>query len=79
LLTLAGDRGSARRVSRDVQRRWRAFSRTGVPGDDWPRYTTDDRATMIFDRRSRVESDPVAARRSAWAQFSAARANRSRR
>ena len=59
LLTVAGDRGSARRVSRDVQRRWRSFSRTGVPGDDWPRYTREDRATMIFDRRSRVEFDPV--------------------
>ena len=58
LLTVAGDRRSARRVSRDVQRRWRSFSRSGVPGDDWPRYTTEERATMIFDRRSRVESDP---------------------
>jgi para-nitrobenzyl esterase len=70
LLTVAGDRGSARRVSRDVQRRWRSFSRTGVPGEDWPRYTTEDRATMIFDRRSRVEFDPVAARREAWAALS---------
>jgi para-nitrobenzyl esterase len=72
LLTVAGDRGSARRVSRDVQRRWRSFSRTGVPGDDWPRYTTAEHATMIFDRRSRVESDPAAPRREAWAQLGAA-------
>lgn len=72
LLTVAGDRGSARRVSRDVQRRWRSFSRTGVPGDDWPRYTGAERATMIFDRRSRVEFDPVADRREAWAALSAA-------
>ena len=72
LLTLAGDRGSARRVSRDVQRRWRNFSRTGVPGDDWPTYTATDRATMVFDRRSRVEFDPAAARREAWAALSAA-------
>jgi para-nitrobenzyl esterase len=70
LLTVAGDRGSARRVSRDVQRRWRSFSRTGVPGEDWPRYTREDRATMIFDRRSRVEFDPVAVRREAWAALS---------
>jgi para-nitrobenzyl esterase len=78
-LTVAGDRRSARSVSRDVQRRWRSFSRTGVPGDDWPRYTTDEGATMIFDRRSRVESDPTAARRAAWAALSASRENRSRR
>jgi len=72
LLTVAGDRRSARTVSRDVQRRWRSFSRTGVPGDDWPTYTAGERATMIFDRRSRVESDPAAARREAWAQLTAA-------
>ena len=29
LLNLAGDRRSALRVSNDVQRRWRAFGRTG--------------------------------------------------
>lgn len=71
LLTVAGDRGSARRVSRDVQRRWRSFGRTGVPGDGWPRYTVPDRHTMIFDRRPRVEADPDAARREAWAALSA--------
>ena len=32
LLTAAADRRSALRVSDDVQSRWRAFSRTGVPG-----------------------------------------------
>ena len=63
MLTVAGDRRSARTVSRDVQRRWRSFSRTGIPGDDWPRYSASDRATMIFDRRSRVEFDPTPARR----------------
>ncbi len=73
LLTVAGDRRSARQVSRDVQRRWRTFSRTGVPGDDWPAYDTEQRATMIFDRRSRIEVDPVATRREAWAAFTAAR------
>jgi para-nitrobenzyl esterase len=72
LLTVAGDRGSARRVSRDVQRRWRSFSQTGVPGDDWPTYTAVERATMVFDRRSRVESDPADVRREAWAGLSAA-------
>ena len=75
LLTVAGDRGSARRVSRDVQRRWRSFSRTGVPGDDWPMYDTERRPTMIFDRRSRVEFDPAGARRAAWAALSASRVN----
>jgi para-nitrobenzyl esterase len=72
LLTVAGDWGSARQVSRDVQRRWRSFSRTGIPGEDWPRYDVSDRATMVFDRPSRVERDPASLRRLAWAELSAA-------
>jgi para-nitrobenzyl esterase len=69
LLTAAADGRSARRVSDDVQRRWREFSRTGVPGEGWPAYTQDDRAVMVFDRRPRVEHDPHADRRQAWEGF----------
>ena len=71
LLTAAADRRSARRVSNDVQNRWRAFSRTGVPGDGWPEYG-QDRAVMVFDRRSRLEYDPNADRRQAWEGFTLA-------
>ncbi|MGV0837299.1 carboxylesterase/lipase family protein [Mycolicibacterium thermoresistibile] len=66
LLTAAGDRRSAIRVSREVQRRWRAFSRTGVPGSDWPAYHTEARPVLVFDHRTRVEYDPAAERRRAW-------------
>ena len=59
LLTAAADQSSALRVSDDVQTRWREFSRTGVPGDDWPAYTDSDRAVKVFDRRSRVELRPA--------------------
>jgi para-nitrobenzyl esterase len=72
VLTAAADRRSALRVSDDVQSRWRAFSRTGVPGDEWPAYTPDERAVMVFDRKSRVEFDPHADRRQAWEGFSLA-------
>jgi para-nitrobenzyl esterase len=72
LLTAAADRRSALRVSDDVQARWRAFSRTGVPGVDWPAYTSADRAVMVLDRRPRVEFDPYADRRQAWEGFSLA-------
>jgi para-nitrobenzyl esterase len=72
LLTAAADRRSALRVSNDVQSRWRAFARTGVPGDDWPAYTSADRAVRVFDRRPRIEYDPHADRRQAWAGFSLA-------
>jgi para-nitrobenzyl esterase len=70
LLTAAADRRSALRVSDDVQSRWRAFSRSGVPGQDWPAYTNVDRAVMVFDRESRVEYDPHPDRRLAWEGFS---------
>ena len=69
LMTAAADRRSARRVSNDVQNRWRAFSRTGVPGDGWPVYRDGERAVMVFDRRSRLEFDPAADRRAAWDGF----------
>jgi para-nitrobenzyl esterase len=72
LLTAAADRRSARRVSNDVQGRWRAFSRTGLPGDGWPAYAEDNRAVMVFDRRSHLEYDPDADRRRAWQGFSLA-------
>jgi para-nitrobenzyl esterase len=72
LLTAVADGRSARRVSDDVQTRWREFSRAGVPGDDWPVYTHSDRAVMVFDRRSRVVHDPHSERRIAWEGFTLA-------
>lgn len=59
VLTAALDRKSALRISNDVQNRWRAFARTGVPGEGWPRYDADDRAVLVFDRKTRVEYDPA--------------------
>ena len=72
LLTAAADQRAALKVSNQVQRRWRSFSRTGTPGDDWPAYTADDRAVMVFDRNSRIEFDPHPQRRMAWDGFSLA-------
>jgi para-nitrobenzyl esterase len=59
-------------VSNDVQRRWRAFSKTGLPGDDWPTYTEEERAVLVFDRQSHLAYDPRAERRRAWEGFSLA-------
>lgn len=72
LMTAVADRRSARRVSNDVQGRWRAFSHTGAPGEGWPQYTAQERAVMVFDRRSRLEYDPSADRRQAWEGFTLA-------
>ncbi|MCV7343984.1 carboxylesterase/lipase family protein [Mycolicibacterium rhodesiae] len=71
-LTAAMDRRSALKVSRDLQNRWRHFSRTGVPGDGWPRYTEAERPVLVFDRHTRVDYDPHPHRREAWAGFSLA-------
>jgi para-nitrobenzyl esterase len=73
LLTAPIDRRSALRVTNEVQRRWRSFSRTGNPGDDWPAYTHTDRVVMVFDRKSHLEFDPHPERRLAWEGFSLAR------
>jgi para-nitrobenzyl esterase len=73
LLTAPIDRRSALRVTNEVQRRWRSFSRTGNPGDDWPAYTDTDRVVMVFDRKSHLEFDPHPERRLAWEGFSLAR------
>jgi para-nitrobenzyl esterase len=69
LLTAAADQRAALRVSNEIQRRWRSFSRTGTPGDGWPAYSNSDRAVMVFDRKCRVEFDPHAERRMAWEGF----------
>ena len=69
LLSAGADRRSALRVSDDMQGRWDAFARTGVPGDGWPRYTSDARPVLVFDRASRVDNDPHADRREAWEGF----------
>jgi para-nitrobenzyl esterase len=73
LLSGPVDRRSALRVTSEVQRRWRSFSRTGTPGDGWPAYTDTDRAVMVFDRKSHLEFDPHPERRIAWQGFSLAR------
>jgi para-nitrobenzyl esterase len=72
LLTAAADRRTALRVSDEIQANWRAFARTGVPGDGWPAYTAAERAVKVFDHRPRIEYDPHASRREAWEGFSLA-------
>jgi para-nitrobenzyl esterase len=41
---------------------WAAFARTGNPGHDrlpeWPAFTKEKRATMVFDNRCSVRKDP---------------------
>ncbi|MRX42357.1 carboxylesterase/lipase family protein [Agromyces kandeliae] len=45
---------------------WVAFASSGDPGEQWPRYDAELRATMRFDVESRVAVDPRAWERGLW-------------
>jgi len=57
-------------LARDVSATWAAFARHGDPGlgslGAWPRYDTRRRATMVLDRGSMVEDDPLREERVLW-------------
>ena len=52
------------RLADAMHRAWVSFASTGDPG--WDRYTTEDRATMVFDTRSAVVQDPHGDERPLW-------------
>ena len=80
LLTAAADRRSARRVSDDVQTRWRAFSRTGVPGDGWPRvHRTPSARSWCSTASPASNTTRTPTARQAWEGFTLARAEAGRR
>jgi para-nitrobenzyl esterase len=60
-----------RSLSRRMHEAWVAFARTGRPAADglpeWPRYTAERRATMLFDFQPSVVDDPGSADREVWA------------
>jgi predicted amidophosphoribosyltransferase len=49
---------------------WLAFARTGNPAHagigEWPAYDTTRRATMVFDRETRLVEDPLGSERAVW-------------
>lgn len=57
-------------LSDKIQDAWLAFARTGNPSHpelgEWSKYEPDRRATMVFDRESRVEDGPRDEERFAW-------------
>ncbi len=59
---MTGTDASARAASARMQDCFLAFAHTGNPNCPavpfWPRYTLDERATMIFDATARVELNP---------------------
>jgi len=60
-----------RTLSRRMHEAWVAFARTGRPAADglpeWPRYSAERRATMLFDFEPSVVDDPDGDDREVWA------------
>ncbi|MGC1676838.1 MAG: carboxylesterase/lipase family protein [Candidatus Binataceae bacterium] len=59
---LAPDSPEVHALAAEMSSRWIAFARSGDPNTGnaphWPAYNAAQRATMIFNRESRVENDP---------------------
>ncbi|MFM9378452.1 carboxylesterase/lipase family protein [Gordonia sp. VNK21] len=65
-LAAAGNWQAAKQVTAAVQSRWTWFARTGVPAEDWPRYSAENRKVLVIDKQPRVHDDPDGPRRAAW-------------
>jgi para-nitrobenzyl esterase len=69
--TTAGAPGACELASR-ISATWIAFARNGTPDNSgiplWPRYESQDRATMILDTICRVERNPNREARLLWSR-----------
>jgi para-nitrobenzyl esterase len=69
--TTAGAPGAGDLAAR-ISATWIAFARNGNPANpaipDWPPYSRDERATMIFDNTCRVVHDPDRPARLLWSR-----------
>ncbi|WP_024332806.1 carboxylesterase/lipase family protein [Gordonia hirsuta] len=65
-LAALGSWGSTKRITATMQSLWTWFARTGVPSEQWPPYSIDDRRVLLIDDPARVVDDPDGARRAAW-------------
>src|SRR5215469_6023472 len=67
---LTGDVPTRFALADKMSRAWIAFAKTGNPNcesiPEWPRHSTGQRPTMVFDNECRVENDPYRAEREAW-------------
>ena len=73
--SFCGSGPDADALSRNIQKAWLAFARTGDPTSEsigkWPPYC-GKRATMILGKNCRVEEAPYEEERSAWDNFNMA-------
>lgn len=67
---LVGEEPTYGALAENMSEAWLSFARDGVPSYQglpaWPAYTSEERATMIFDATCRVVNDPGAEIRQAW-------------
>jgi len=68
--TFIGADDDAKALAHSMRSAWVAFVATGDPSCDelgtWPRFTAEERQTMVFDAKSVVVTDPLAAQRGWW-------------
>ena len=68
---MSGGGPAAAKLAEKVSAAWIAFARSGDPNTDrlpsWPAYSTQDRATMIFNDDCAVRNDPDSEIRRLWA------------
>jgi para-nitrobenzyl esterase len=67
---------AAQRMCQDLGSTLVAFARTGDPNNaripHWPRFDADERATLVFGPRTRIERDPYGKQRELWLGLPAA-------
>ncbi|MES2684240.1 MAG: carboxylesterase family protein [Pseudomonadota bacterium] len=70
--TLIADDTATAALSEMMLQAWTSFAKTGRPVaagmDPWPAFETSIRATMVFDRKPRLEPDWGGALRQCWSQ-----------
>jgi para-nitrobenzyl esterase len=54
-----GEWRSTARITRQVQRHWTVFARTGTPEKQWPVYDDESRSVMVLDVPPHVERNPA--------------------
>src|SRR5262249_25566830 len=67
---LGSGSSDARAMCSALASAWVAFAKTGNPNNEriphWPRFDSNGRATLVFERNTRVERDPYRELREFW-------------
>ncbi|HEV7623666.1 MAG TPA: carboxylesterase/lipase family protein [Amnibacterium sp.] len=69
-MSILGGGAAFMRAGKRMQQHWLDFATTGTVSDAWPRYTQNERLTLIIDDdEDRVEADPRREKRLIWERF----------